>query len=106
VVEALGPAVVVNATPVGGHGRDQRERLLPGYAPGKGVLVHDLVYRPAFTQLLRECAACGARVVSGMEMFLAQARGQLSLFTGEDMAASALRAFLAGSSVGSTAPEP
>ncbi len=106
VVEALGPAVVVNATPVGGHGRDQRERLLPGYAPGKGVLVHDLVYRPAFTQLLRECAACGARVVSGMEMFLAQARGQLSLFTGEDMAASSLRAFLAGSSVGSTAPEP
>ena len=106
VVTALRPAVVVHATPVGGHGRDEQERLLPNYSPGEGVLVHDLVYRPAYTQLLRECAASGACVVSGMEMFLAQARGQLSLFTGEDVAATALRGFLAGSSVGSTSPWP
>ena len=41
--------------------------------------------------------AAGAAVVPGVEMFLAQARAQVSLFTGRDLGAETLRGFVAGS---------
>jgi 3-dehydroquinate dehydratase/shikimate dehydrogenase len=97
VLAELGPRVVVHATPVGGVGREEGERLVPEYAPGPGVIVHDLVYRPSWTKLLEDSAAAGAVAVPGVEMFLAQARAQLSLFTGSDLPSSTLRGFLAGS---------
>ncbi|MEC7724315.1 MAG: type I 3-dehydroquinate dehydratase, partial [Planctomycetota bacterium] len=63
VLAELAPQVVVHATPVGGVSRGVEERLVPGYRPGEGVIVHDLVYRPNVTTLLSECAAAGASVV-------------------------------------------
>ena len=98
LAESLEPAVVVHATPVGSAGGDPHERLLPEFQPGPGVVVHDLVYRPAVTSFLREGMAAGARAVPGMEMFLAQARAQLSLFVGKDLSTASLRGFLAGAS--------
>jgi len=97
VLEGLQPAVVVHATPVGSVGRDEEERLVPGYAPSSEVIVHDMVYQPEWTALLKDCAAAGARAVPGVEMFLSQARGQLSLFVGQDLPSMTLRSFLAGS---------
>lgn len=54
----------------------RRELLHPG------LVVFDAVYTPRRTQLLKDSAACGARVVEGLEMFLGQALIQFELFTG------------------------
>ena len=97
VLTRLSPAVLVHATPVGGLATDGASRLLPGYTPGPGVVVHDLVYRPTWTKLLRDAHEAGAVAVPGVEMFLAQARAQVRLFTGRDVAMATLRGYLAGS---------
>ena len=99
VLGQLKPKVLVQATPVGSQDRDGDERLVPGYVPGKDVIVHDLVYRPTWTKLLRDSRAAGAVAVPGVEMFLAQARAQVRLFTGEDLPGAVLRSFVAGSAV-------
>ncbi|HIE71490.1 MAG TPA: hypothetical protein EYP98_15675 [Planctomycetes bacterium] len=99
VLSDLDPAVIVHATPIGSYGRDEHERLLPDYVPRPGTIVHDMVYRPVQTKLLRDSQAAGAVTVPGVEMFLRQARSQVRLFTGQDLSESVLRGFLAGSAV-------
>lgn len=96
LMKELDPAVVVNATPVGSAGRDGEERLLPGWRPRAGIVVMDMVYRPAMTKLLRDCAEAGARVVPGMAMFLVQAAAQLRLFLGAELPPEELRLLVAG----------
>jgi len=97
VLEELEPSVIVHATPVGSTGRDENERLLPDYEFQPGTIVHDMVYRPVQTKLLRDAAAAGAIAVPGVEMFLCQARSQIRLFTGQDLPVAVLRSFLGGS---------
>ncbi|MFT4513268.1 MAG: 3-dehydroquinate dehydratase/shikimate dehydrogenase [Planctomycetota bacterium] len=97
VIAERNPKIIVHATPVGTQGRDDGERLLPGYTPPPGTIVHDMVYQPVRTKLLDDCLAAGAVVVPGVEMFLRQARAQVRLFTGKDLSEDVLRSFLAGS---------
>jgi 3-dehydroquinate dehydratase/shikimate dehydrogenase len=97
VVDELQPAVVVNATPVGGADRDPDERLLPDWRPRPSTIVLDMVYQPHTTRLLRDAAEAGAVAVPGIEMFLAQAQAQVKLFTGKLIEVETLRTFLAGS---------
>jgi len=99
VVDDLDPSVIVHATPVGSYGRDPDERLLPDFEPKPGTIVHDMVYRPVMTKLLRDAEAAGAVVVPGVEMFLQQARAQVRLFAESDLPEAALRGFLAGSTL-------
>ena len=47
------------------------------------MLVFDTVYNPVETKLLKEAKAAGARTVSGLEMFIAQAAEQFKIFTGQ-----------------------
>ena len=47
------------------------------------VTVFDTVYTPARTPLIREAEARGARVVTGMDMFIGQAARQFALWTGK-----------------------
>ena len=77
VLQELAPAVVLQATPVGGLGRDRDERLVPGFRPAPGAVVLEMVYQPYWTNFLRDAAAAGARVVPGAAMFLGQARAQV-----------------------------
>jgi shikimate 5-dehydrogenase len=63
-------------------------------------VVLDMVYQPRMTRLLRDCAEHGAIPVAGAEMFLTQAAAQLELFTGQSLAESELRTFLAGTAAG------
>jgi len=51
---------------------------------GNYQLVFDAVYTPRKTRLLEDADAAGAITVSGVEMFLKQAIGQFSLFTGTE----------------------
>ena len=97
VLGELGPAVVVQATPVGSRGRDGEERLVPEWRPGKDCVVFDMVYQPRRTRLLQDAAAHGARTVDGLSMFLAQAAAQARWFTGRQPAADSLARLLAGS---------
>jgi 3-dehydroquinate dehydratase/shikimate dehydrogenase len=96
VLDELQPAVVVHATPVGSVGRDPEERLVPGWKPKAGCVVLDMVYQPRRTRLLRDAAACGAKTVEGLAMFLCQAAAQSRLFTGKGLPPDQLAAFLAG----------
>ncbi|XP_024996693.1 bifunctional 3-dehydroquinate dehydratase/shikimate dehydrogenase, chloroplastic isoform X2 [Cynara cardunculus var. scolymus] len=46
------------------------------------ALVFDAVYTPKITRLLREARECGAKIVTGVEMFIGQAYEQYERFTG------------------------
>lgn len=101
VLEELQPVVVVHATPVGTTGREGEPRLVPDWQPAAGTIVHDMVYRPARTKLLRDAEAAGAVAIPGVDMFLLQARAQVNLFTGKNLSEQVLRGFLAGSALAS-----
>lgn len=45
-------------------------------------LVFDAVYTPKITRLLREAQESGAKIVTGVEMFIGQAYEQYERFTG------------------------
>jgi 3-dehydroquinate dehydratase/shikimate dehydrogenase len=51
----------------------------------------DLIYRPLRTELLTIAAAKGIRVISGVEMFLAQGFAQWELWTGKAAPEKAMR---------------
>ncbi len=71
--------VVVNATPVGMHPGQRKSPLSSRELNCE--IVMDLIYRPLQTQLLRVAARKGIKVVSGVEMFLAQGFAQWELWT-------------------------
>ena len=112
VLEGLAPAVILQATPLGGVGRDPEERPVPEYRFTPGTVVLDMVYQPRWTRFLRDAAAAGAVVVPGAAMFLHQARAQVALFTGaaggkaHSPGIETLRGLLAGTAVGDAAPCP
>lgn len=64
--------LVINTTPVGMYPFVD-EAPIPLYWLHKDLVVSDVIYNPQDTLLLRGARACGARTVSGLGMFLAQA---------------------------------
>jgi shikimate dehydrogenase len=74
------PEVVINATPVGME-PDTRSPI-PGEWLTPEMTVFDLVYTPPLTPLLRSAKKKGCAVISGMQMFMHQAREQFRIFTG------------------------
>lgn len=60
-----------------------------------GTVLLDALYQPWPTPLAAAAAAAGCRVVSGLELLLAQAVGQFELFTGVPAPVDAMRAALA-----------
>jgi len=81
--------VIVNATPVGMYPRAGVSPLSPEELNCKFVL--DLIYRPRFTELLRIASRKRIRVISGVEMFLAQGFAQWELFVGQPAPEAAMR---------------
>lgn len=73
--------IIVNATPVGMH-PDVNATPIAKKLISKHQIVMDVIYWPSETRLLREARQQGARIISGMEMFLGQADAQFKLFTG------------------------
>lgn len=61
-----------------------------------GSVLLDAIYDPWPTPLAAAALAAGARVVSGLELLLAQAVRQFTLFTGVAAPVAAMRAALAG----------
>ncbi|MEX2275658.1 MAG: shikimate dehydrogenase [Actinomycetota bacterium] len=86
----LDVSLVVNATPIGAEGE-----VLPVPALHPGVLVVDLLYRPAATPLQAAARAAGATTFGGLGLLLHQAALSFELWTGqvpplERMSAAAL----------------
>ncbi len=82
--------LVVNATPLGSNGEE-----LPLPALGPGVLVIDLLYRPAVTPFIAAAKAAGSPAFGGLGLLLHQAALSFELWTGrspklEVMSAAAL----------------
>jgi 3-dehydroquinate dehydratase / shikimate dehydrogenase len=80
---------LVNATPVGMHPHAGNSPLLASEL--NCSLVLDLIYRPLYTKLLQLAKARGIRVVSGVEMFLAQGVAQWELWMGSPAPEAAMR---------------
>jgi shikimate dehydrogenase len=76
-------SLLVNATPVGGSGLENRSPLPRGVKIPPALIVFDLVYRPRPTKLLCDAKAAGCtRLVNGWGMLVTQAEESLFLWTG------------------------
>jgi shikimate 5-dehydrogenase len=77
--------VFINCTPVGmAGGPAPDESPLPNDVPlNDEVTVMDTVYAPVRTPLVQEAESRGARVITGVEMFLKQAALQFEMWTGK-----------------------
>ena len=81
--DRIKPELVVNATPLGMQ-PDTRNPLRMDQLH-KGMTVFDLVYTPPITPLIDAARAQGCRTITGVEMFIEQAREQFYLFFGIDV---------------------
>ncbi|MDW8018628.1 MAG: shikimate dehydrogenase [Chloroherpetonaceae bacterium] len=97
----LGTArLLINATPVGTDSTAlpqlKTARLFPAewkiWSPEK--IAYDLVYRPQMTPFLYEAQAHGARIISGLEMLLAQGAKSFKIWTGQELPRDVVRAAL------------
>lgn len=73
--------VLINATPVGQFPKIEASPLAPEEI--RAAVVFDLVYNPLETTLLRQAREKGARVISGLEMFVTQGARQFEIWTGK-----------------------
>ena len=87
--EQIKPDLVVNATPLGMQ-PDTRNPLREDQLY-KDLTVFDLVYTPPVTPLIEAARAKGCRTISGIEMFIEQAREQFYLFFGMDIPVDKVR---------------
>lgn len=84
--------LVVNATPLGADGRTRP----PFPALGPGVLVVDLLYRPAQTPLQLAARDAGAETFGGLGLLLQQAALSFELWTGTPAPLDAMSAAALG----------
>lgn len=74
---------IINATPIGMAGKFESETPYNGeWLSGRHGLLYDIVYNPVTTRLCREAKAAGWEVISGINMFFAQANSQFHTWTG------------------------
>ncbi|KAK4388485.1 Bifunctional 3-dehydroquinate dehydratase/shikimate dehydrogenase, chloroplastic [Sesamum angolense] len=73
--------ILANTTSIGMQPKVE-ETPVPKEALRHFELVFDAVYTPKITRLLREAEEMGAKIVTGVEMFLGQAYEQYERFTG------------------------
>lgn len=74
--------IYINTTSIGMHPRPDESPFgerVPNLGPDS--LVFDAVYNPPKTKLLAQAETCGARAISGVEMFVRQATAQFEAFT-------------------------
>ncbi len=74
--------LLVNATPVGGPGDEDRSPLPSGVGLHDRLTVFDVVYRPRVTPLLRAAVHAGARSVEGVDMLVEQGARSFEIWTG------------------------
>jgi 3-dehydroquinate dehydratase/shikimate dehydrogenase len=83
-------ALVVNCTPVGMHPHVD-ESPLDAVNLRPQMTVFDTVYNPESTLLVKQARDAGCRVMTGVDMFVAQAALQFKLFAGQQAPVEAMR---------------
>ena len=86
--------ILVNGTPIGMKATIEQAALPDLNLLRPDLVVCDLVYVPEMTRLLKEAAARGCRIVSGMGMQLFQAAPAFEMWTGRKMDLDVARAAL------------
>lgn len=87
------PDILINGTPVGMH-PNVNETPFDKRWIKPSMVVFDTVYNPEQTLLVKEARATGARVVTGVEMFVRQAALQFKHFTGVETSRELMRSTL------------
>lgn len=82
--EETDKAVVINATSLGMFPYDKVSPV-PKKFWSPGMIAYDIVYNPLHTCFLRDAEEAGAQTITGLNMFLGQARLQLLTWTGIKM---------------------
>ncbi|WP_135546535.1 shikimate dehydrogenase [Paenibacillus cymbidii] len=82
--------LVVNNTPVGMYPNVDETPINPELLHGE-LLVSDLIYNPRVTKLLAEAQARGARIHSGLGMFIYQGAYAYEYWTGQPAPVTAMR---------------
>jgi len=77
--------ILIHATPVGMHPNEDKS-IIPKEYLHPNLLVHDIVYNPWETKLVKEAKEGGCAIVLGYKMLLWQGVTQFELFTGVDKA--------------------
>lgn len=83
---------VVNATPLGTKGSNEKFTVLTAARLSGLKFVYDLVYNPAETRLMREAADAAVPSLGGMEMIVAQGAEQFEIWTGHTAPIAEMRA--------------
>lgn len=76
--------LIIQTTPMGMRGHDEKSSPLPPGYIHKGQTVFDIVYTPKKTALLNHAAAVKAATIEGYKMLLYQGILQFELFTGTE----------------------
>jgi 3-dehydroquinate dehydratase/shikimate dehydrogenase len=85
--------LLINCTPVGMHPHIDEMPVHTSYLRPE-LAVMDTIYTPENTLLIKEAAARGCKVVTGVEMFIRQAAKQFRLFTGQEAPLDLLRSIV------------
>jgi len=72
--------IVVNATSVGMHPKDDQSPIVPSWLR-PSLCVMDIVYNPVETKLVKDARSVGAKVVSGVEMLVYQGAASFEIWT-------------------------
>lgn len=86
--------LVVNTTPLGMAGERQELSPWADICMSPTQTAYDLVYNPQTTKFLADAEGMGCRTIDGLTMFVAQARAQFRLWTGQDFPALPARRLL------------
>ena len=94
--EVANADILVNATLAGMKPHEDLSPITDKSVFRSDLIVCDVVYNPEETKLLREAKEAGcAKTIGGKGMLLWQGAGAFKLYTGLDMPAQELKAFLA-----------
>jgi len=74
--------IIINTTPIGMYPNVDVSPL-PDYIFSAHQVVFDMVYNPMITQLLKQAKKHQAKIISGLDMFIAQGLKQIELLTGK-----------------------
>lgn len=84
------PQLLVNGTPVGMH-PDVNECPVESDFMNNLMVVFDTIYNPESTMLVKHARNAGAKVITGVDMFVRQAAYQFKLFTNREADVSLMR---------------
>lgn len=92
-VDAVGDAaLIVNCTSAGMQPKIDESPLPDDVPLQPGVIVYDMVYRPAQTKLMRQVEVAGGRAIGGLGMLVRQGAAAFKIWTGVEPPVDVMRA--------------